>query len=108
MHIHLGMIQHHICEKEKVWMHQMGKSENINRRTDNTMTKGKRTNTNDLQINVRENRRSNVEKLATSGTQNTTVWGTSISLKTGSELSAQQRLIGISESEVFILDYLTA
>ena len=105
MHIHLGMIQHHICEKEKVWMHQMGKSENINRRTDNTMTKGKRTNTNDLQINVRENRRSNVEKLATSGT---TVWGTSISLKTGSELSAQQRLIGISESEVFILDYLTA
>jgi hypothetical protein len=51
----------------------MGKSENINRRTDNTMTKGKRTNTNDLQINVRENRRSNVEKLATSGTQNTTV-----------------------------------
>lgn len=61
-----------------------------------------------LQINVRENRSSNVEKLATSGTQNTTVWGTSISLKTGSELSAQQRLIGISESEVFILDYLTA
>jgi hypothetical protein len=51
----------------------MGKPENINRRTDNTMTKGKRTNTNDLQINVRENRSSNVEKLATSGTQNTTV-----------------------------------
>jgi hypothetical protein len=53
-------------------MHQMGKSENINRRTDNTMTKGKRTSKNNLQINVRENRRSNVEKLATSGTQNTT------------------------------------
>ena len=51
-------------------MHQMGKAENINRRTDNTMAKGKRTNTNDLQINVRENRRSNVEKLET---QNTTI-----------------------------------
>jgi len=87
-------------------MHQMGKSENRNRR---------RTNKNDLQINVRENRRSRCWETGNIRHTKHTVWGTITSLKTESELSAQQRL-GISallvapplKGEVFILDYLSA